>query len=1657
MKQNKEPRKQSGVNSFQYQVELDCKTNSDCLSCNTNKYYQPDDNTCGDNCKITQYKNGNNCTPCHETCYECSGETEKDCKTCSKVSNRFLYEKQCLSKCPDQYYSDKASLTCKQCHSTCFNCTGPNQDQCTQCSDDLYLNPGNKCLNTCPDGQFKNQENHKCEVCDSNCVTCITTKNNCTKCSPKMVLDSDGVCKNSCPEGKWTNSTTKQCELCDTNCKTCDNLSKSNCTSCNSPLFLDLKSKQCVNPCPSKFYGNQSTSTCDKCEITCQECTGQNSNQCTKCSGDLYLEDNRCVSKCSPGKFSNKSTNNCDLCDKKKCKECEDSSTKCTKCNQNMYLHEYSCYATCPKGYYADLSSGKCAHCNSSCETCFGPNADQCTNCKGDLLFDPVSQKCVDKCQQKYYADKENNQCIECDSSCLECSGSLSNECTKCSDKLILFNQECISNCPDQYFKDPNAYNCISCDSSCFNCKDSSPNSCTACKGNLFLTPTKQCLEDCPDGTYKDVSDNICKKCDKSCLTCSGPDRTNCLKCPDNTYLEDNQCKTECNQGWKNSSKNICDKCNDKCLKCNGPNENNCLECPNGTFLNPLENTCGSECPTNYYPSSSSNKCMKCDTTCKNCTENGSDKCTECEGSLFLKDGNTCSSKCNVNEYGNNLNNKCEICDKKCLTCIDQADQCTSCNPGTFLTEGKCEQNCPDSTFKNQKLNICDACHDSCKTCFGPSNFECNSCKDGTYLDNSKNNCVPKCPTKYFGDSTSNICKECIENCDVCSDDQKCQQCSVGYFLLNGQCLSQCPIKFFNDINTQSCIKCAYTCLTCFNSTDQGCLTCIDETFKNTDNNSCLYENECPSGRYPDRDTLKCESCFSTCAECVGKSENQCKKCIQNRLLYKGECLKECPRNTFKFDDECIDCDPSCATCFGSTSFKCLTCSSGFLQEGSCVEQCEKNYYPANKNGQKVCLQCHEECSKCNGPDSNNCTECPSEFFLYQNKCVKNCPVFHIYDENRVCQKCSKSIKNNKCVDECDSNEFIDKNNLLCSPCATECKTCNGPTKNECKECADGYFLDVQKNECTQKCQESFFPNKEKKLCEKCDDMCKSCTKSGDSNCISCNTPLILFEGKCLKDAPNGYYKDKDEFKKCNKDCKTCDGPSSNDCLSCQEHHYILDKKCYEQCPPTYFNDENSMKCTKCTGLCKECQAQDYCLSCQDNQYVYKGTCQVSCDPILTFQDENLIQCVQCHSSCNQNGCLGPEQGDCINVGSSGFDSLIAKILIFKTGLWIFTSVTGTYLDFKNAKSFGKFGQVRSSKKQLSIHVSDKQVRDIIRRERKDMDFQGTQLNVNASPNRRKRTAITRASMISMLPTAFDQTTLKQTVYRDILDAESPTKKSTTNFSTVNIQSQVQILPFQNSQNEINPSPTSRSPYKISGNKINFADFKIRARPLRQSTLAKISEANPTFQNEEQQSPDKSSQDSIKDNESDTYPNEKDTNDISYPKKLYYTLIGNEIISIIALYDPKRSRVFRSAMLFTKYLILFFMTYISQNINYGVAALGLLAAIAGKGILQSLLSQFGLCLRKAGLLSLAFVMALSGTDIYFWFIPKILALSHNLDMKWSFTYILLFTSDFLIIQSFISLTSYIVTIRSKFVDKSKLSNKLLNMLFKQPALLQKAI
>ena len=65
----------------------------------------------------------------------------------------------------------------------------------------------------------------------------------------------------------------------------------------------------------------------------------------------------------------------------------------------------------------------------------------------------------------------------------------------------------------------------------------------------------------------------------------------------------------------------------------------------------------------------------------------------------------------------------------------------------------------------------------------------------------------------------------------------------------------------------------------------------------------------------------------------------------------------------------------------------------------------------------------------------------------------------------------------------------------------------------------------------------------------------------------------MLFDGKCLMNAPNGYYKNKYvnsvgveifEFRSCSENCKTCNDMET--CQICENDYRLLKGQCYKNC-----------------------------------------------------------------------------------------------------------------------------------------------------------------------------------------------------------------------------------------------------------------------------------------------------------------------------------------------------------------------------------------------------------------------------------------------------------------------------------------------------------
>ncbi len=66
---------------------------------------------------------------------------------------------------------------------------------------------------------------------------------------------------------------------CNSNCLTCKDTSIY-CLSC-SGSFLNALTHKCVSPCPTGYFGNTATFTCDLCLYDCLTCT--NGTKCATC------------------------------------------------------------------------------------------------------------------------------------------------------------------------------------------------------------------------------------------------------------------------------------------------------------------------------------------------------------------------------------------------------------------------------------------------------------------------------------------------------------------------------------------------------------------------------------------------------------------------------------------------------------------------------------------------------------------------------------------------------------------------------------------------------------------------------------------------------------------------------------------------------------------------------------------------------------------------------------------------------------------------------------------------------------------------------------------------------------------------------------------------------------------------------------------------------------------------------------------------------------------------------------------------------------------------------------------------------------------------------------------------------------------------------
>ncbi|XP_030272850.1 extracellular matrix organizing protein FRAS1 isoform X1 [Sparus aurata] len=459
---------------------------------------------CVEACGEGLYSQDNTCHNCHPSCRSCVGPLASDCLRCLKPEEALLPQSShlqhgvCTAGCPAHSFLDYTQ-TCRECHPSCWLCTGPSADNCTSCASPTSLYEG-RCIPSCLQGFFV--QDSQCQACHPSCQTCAgPSQADCTSCPP-MVSLQNGYCRTSCQEGHFLNAVTRECLKCSSDCQRCTADLQTGigsiCLWCKAPRTW-LLGDHCVSHCPQGHYGWHGA--CIRCHPSCDACTGAGPLSCTSCPAhSVLLPSGLCAPKCPPGYYDN-GHRICQACDSQ-CLTC-DMAGVCTSCRDpaKVLLFGECQYDSCAHQYYLNTTTQACRECDWSCNACKGPLRTDCLLCmEGYVLQDGV---CTQGCSPGSYQD--GDKCLSCDDHCAECRGP--GQCQQCQPPYATLQGQCMLECGRNYFLDASSQVCKPCSSDCVLC--GGVGHCTACRDQTYLMEG-YCTPDCGHGYYADQKTRIC-------------------------------------------------------------------------------------------------------------------------------------------------------------------------------------------------------------------------------------------------------------------------------------------------------------------------------------------------------------------------------------------------------------------------------------------------------------------------------------------------------------------------------------------------------------------------------------------------------------------------------------------------------------------------------------------------------------------------------------------------------------------------------------------------------------------------------------------------------------------------------------------------------------------------------------------------------------------------------------------------------------------------------------------------------------------------------------------------------------------------------------------------------------------------------------------
>ncbi|KAL4456077.1 hypothetical protein ABPG74_014038 [Tetrahymena malaccensis] len=897
--------------------------------------------------------------------------------------------------------------------------------------------------------------------------------------------------------------------------------------------------------------------------------------------------------------------------------------------------------------------------------------------------------KCL-QCQYTYYYDSSSQKCKSCQLNCFYCSDSQT--CLSCVEGYFLNTQN--GQCEDQTLH---------------------PNS-IGIEGKWVAQPDPNCeiwdnqlqpqcivkkqTQVCLPGFF---GDGCNQQCDSilNCQTCS--QNLSCDTCNQlNQYYYNQICSAQCYQyGYYAKSKTECDNCHYTCYTCNGPLQTNCLSCrTENYYFMESTNECV-VCQDTYFANDVDNRCDLCENVLSNCYKcknvGNQPYCQQCKDGSFLYQGK-CYPNClnfqNTKQFGPPLN-ECIACYDGCLSCkefiIDQ--ECTVCAPNFFQYQNMCLPSCDNAigTYPDTTQMRCLNCQDyNCLACQGAGYNQCTKCSSYTQLVSGT---CKLCASNQFFNQFQSICQDCPLNCELCTEQNKCSLCKLGFFLDSQQpgspCVSFCSGIQYGDITTRVCIKCppgtvknqnTGNCDKC----EEGCQICqsngkCTQCFPNYILNACNSGGkqctQCPQpNQYSIGSNSQCFNCDSICKNCFGAGPLNCVQCADGY---------------FKADNNlCLECDPSCQACKLGPKF-CISCKPGYdyisyesslpkSKYKTCYKTCPPNQNTDQQN--KICYSCSYACKTCSGPGDNQCLTC-----------IDNINGFPLY-----------KTSDNKCLIQCPLNTYSDLATKSCLACDKSCSQCVGPAPTDCTVCSDGYIYRAASKMCLIECPTGEYNQRVSNTCEKCMSLCYTCVNA--NQCTSCPSPQYLSNDgtQCLAQCPQDQYQNEDNRKCiiCPTNCLKCE--SIKQCTACKKGFLLQNGQCVNSCSDGFYLSNDSSQCLPCSSQCAQCNEQT-CLKCEIKSYVILGKeCLQQCPKgyvlrqgICITSEDDIKRYMDCYSNCDQEVKFAQDSDDAVKSIEITQSSMNGFAMFFGgLGNYFFywlqmQQIMGNMMFLKNARALG--------------------------------------------------------------------------------------------------------------------------------------------------------------------------------------------------------------------------------------------------------------------------------------------------------------------------------------------------------------------------------